>query len=96
MIQLFMGNVVDARELTERAVEVFTASTEAEKLAARAAGQDAEAAALALMSWALWVLGHVDTAAARMAAALERANAVKHPHPGLRLLLRLRSSRSAR
>ncbi len=80
MIQLFMGNVVDARELTERAVEVFTASNEAEKLAARAAGQDAGAAALALMSWALWVLGHVDTAVARMAVALERANAVEHPH----------------
>ena len=80
MIQLFMGNVVDARGLTERAVETFAASNEAEKLAARAAGQDAGASALALMSWALWVLGQADTAAARMAAALERANAVKHPH----------------
>jgi predicted ATPase len=80
MIQLFMGSVVDAQVLTERAIEVFTASSEAEKLAARAAGQDAAAAALALMSWALWVLGHVDTATARMAAALERADAVGHPH----------------
>jgi hypothetical protein len=49
MILLFMGNVVEARELTERAVEVFTASSEVEKLAARAAGPDARAAALALM-----------------------------------------------
>src|SRR6266702_4113919 len=66
--------------LTERAFEAFTASNEAEKLAARAAGQDAGAAALALMSWALWVLGHVDTAVSRMVAALQRANVVAHPH----------------
>jgi predicted ATPase len=32
------------------------------------------------MSWALWVLGHVDMAAAQMAAALQRADAVGHPH----------------
>jgi tetratricopeptide (TPR) repeat protein len=75
-----MGNVVDARVLTERAVETFTASNEAEKLAAATAGQDAGAAALALMSWAHWVLGHVNTAVARMSTALERADAVKHPH----------------
>jgi len=80
MILLFMGQVVEARELTERAIEAFNASTEAEKLAARAAGQDAGAAGLALMSWALWVLGHVDMAAARMVDALHRADAVGHPH----------------
>ncbi len=80
MICLFMGDLVDARGLTERAFEAFTASNEAEKLAARAAGQDAGAAALALMSWALWVLGHVDTAVSRMVAALQRANVVAHPH----------------
>jgi len=80
MILLFMGHVVDARELTERAIEAFGASSETEKLAARAAGQDAGAAALALMSWALWILGYVDMAAARMAAALQRADAVGHPH----------------
>src|SRR6266403_2220329 len=80
MILLFMGHVIDARELTERAIEAFGASSETEKLAARAAGQDAGAAGLALMSWALWVLGHVDMAAARMAAALQRADAVGHPH----------------
>jgi len=80
MILLFMGSVVDARELTERAMEAFSASNETEKLAARAAGQDAGAAGLALMSWALWILGHVDMAAARMAAALQRADAVGHPH----------------
>jgi len=80
MILLFMGHVVDARGLTERAVEAFTASNEAEQLAARAAGQDAGAAGLALMSWALWVLGDVDMAVARMTAALQRADAVAHPH----------------
>ena len=35
---------------------------------------------LALMSWVLWVLGDVDTAIARMAAALERADVLKHAH----------------
>src|SRR6266550_4637354 len=63
MIFLFMGDIVDARGLTERA-----------------AGQDAGAAGLALMSWALWILGDVDMAAARMAAALQRADVVAHPH----------------
>jgi predicted ATPase/class 3 adenylate cyclase len=80
MILLFMGHAVEARELTERAIETFRASNETEKLAARAAGQDAGAAGLALMSWALWVLGHVDMAGTRMAAALQRADAVGHPH----------------
>jgi predicted ATPase/class 3 adenylate cyclase len=80
MILLFMGHVVEARELTERAIEAFSTSNETDKLAARTAGQDAGAAGLALMSWALWVLGHVDMAAARMAAALQRADAVGHPH----------------
>jgi class 3 adenylate cyclase/tetratricopeptide (TPR) repeat protein len=80
MILLFMGCVVDAHEEIERAVEMFSTSSEAEQLAARAAGQDAGAAGLALMSWALWILGHVDTAVARVAAALQRADAVQHPH----------------
>ena len=80
MILLFMGSVVDARELTERTIEAFSASNETDILAARAAGQDAGAAGLALMSWALWILGHVDMASAQMAAALQRADAVGHPH----------------
>lgn len=33
-----------------------------------------------MMSWALWLLGHVDTAVARISAALERAEAIDHPH----------------
>ncbi len=32
------------------------------------------------MSWALWALGYADTAIARMTAALERADAIAHPH----------------
>jgi hypothetical protein len=35
---------------------------------------------LALMSQVLWVLGDVDGAVTRMAAALERADAVRHAH----------------
>src|SRR5262249_35927270 len=62
MIRLFMGHLIGAREAIERAVEAFDASTEEERLAARAAGQDAGVADLALMSWVLWLLGHVDTA----------------------------------
>ena len=80
MILLFMGRIVEAREAIERAVEVFSASQEADRMAARAAGQDAGVAMLALMSWVLWVLGHVDGAVTRMAAALERADAVQHAH----------------
>jgi predicted ATPase len=33
-----------------------------------------------LMAWVFWLLGHVDEAASRMAAALERADAVEHAH----------------
>jgi predicted ATPase/class 3 adenylate cyclase len=80
MILLFMGQLVEARELTERAIIAFSTSSESDKRAAAAAGQDAGAAGLALMSWALWVLGHADMAAARMTAALQRADAVGHPH----------------
>jgi predicted ATPase/class 3 adenylate cyclase len=80
MIRLFMGRLTAAREVIERAVEAFDASSEEDRLAARAAGQDAGVADLALMSWALWLLGHADTAITRMAAALARADAISHPH----------------
>jgi predicted ATPase len=80
MILFFLGRIVEAREAIERAVEVFSASQEADRVAARAAGQDAGVAMLALMSWVLWVLGDVDEAVTRMAAALERADAVQHAH----------------
>jgi tetratricopeptide (TPR) repeat protein len=80
LISLLMGRVVEACELAERNVREFGASDETERVVARAAGQDAGAAGLAVMAWALWLLGHVDKAVARMGAALERADAVKHPH----------------
>jgi class 3 adenylate cyclase/predicted ATPase len=80
MIRLFMGRLTGAREAIERAVEAFDASSEEERLAARAAGQDAGVADLALMSWPLWLLGHADTAITRMGAAIQRADAISHPH----------------
>ena len=80
MILMFMGRIVEAREALERAVEVFSASQEADRMAARAAGQDAGVAMLVLMAWVLWILGEVDEAVTRMAAALERADAVQHAH----------------
>jgi predicted ATPase/class 3 adenylate cyclase len=80
MIRLFMGHLTGAREVIERAVEAFDASSEDERLAARAAGQDAGVADLALMSWTLWLLGYADAAIARMNAAIARADAISHPH----------------
>ncbi len=80
MIRLFMGRIEDAHHETERAVEMFAASSEGDKLAARAAGQDALAAGLSLKSWSLWILGRVDEAAATIAAALKRADDVEHPN----------------
>jgi class 3 adenylate cyclase/tetratricopeptide (TPR) repeat protein len=80
MILMFMGRIVEAREELERAVEMFGASEEADRLAARAAGQDAGVAMLAFAAWVLWILGQVDEAVARMSAALERADTVQHAH----------------
>jgi predicted ATPase/class 3 adenylate cyclase len=80
MILMFMGRIVEAREELERAVEMFGASEEADRLAARAAGQDAGVAMLAFAAWVLWILGQVDESVARMAAALERADTVQHAH----------------
>ena len=80
MIRLFMGQLTGAHEVIERAYEAFEASSEADRLAARSAGQDAGVADLALMSWALWLLGHADTAIMRMDAAIRRADAISHPH----------------
>jgi class 3 adenylate cyclase/tetratricopeptide (TPR) repeat protein len=80
MIRLFMGRLTGAHEVIERAYEAFEASSEEDRLAARAAGQDAGVADLALMSWALWLLGSADTALTRMNAAIQRADAIGHPH----------------
>jgi class 3 adenylate cyclase/tetratricopeptide (TPR) repeat protein len=80
MILLFMGRVADARKAVEGAYETFNASHEADRLSARSAGQDAGVADLSLMSWALWLLGDVDTAVTRMTAAFQRAAGIGHPH----------------
>jgi class 3 adenylate cyclase/tetratricopeptide (TPR) repeat protein len=80
MILMFMGNIVEAGKMIDRAFNVFKASNEADQLAARAAGQDAGVADLALMSWTLWLLGKPDAAKQRMNDALQRADAIGHPH----------------
>jgi class 3 adenylate cyclase/tetratricopeptide (TPR) repeat protein len=80
MILFFLGRIVDARAVIERAAEMFSTSQEADRVAARAAGQDAGVAIMAFMSWVLWVLGDVDTAVMRMADALKRAELVHHAH----------------
>jgi hypothetical protein len=59
---MFMGRIVEAREALERAVELFSASQEADRIAARAAGQD-----VVLMAWVFWILGQVDEAVALQA-----------------------------
>jgi class 3 adenylate cyclase/tetratricopeptide (TPR) repeat protein len=80
MILMFMGRIVEAHDALERAVEALSASQEADRLAARAAGQDVEVAMLVLTAWVFWILGQVDEAVSRMGAALERADAVHHAH----------------
>ncbi len=80
MILMFMGEIVEAGKMIERAFNVFNASGEGDQLAARAAGQDAGVADLALMSWTLWLLGKPDAARHRVEAALQRAEAIGHPH----------------
>lgn len=80
MSLLFMGEVVEARAMAERAVDAFNASAESDRLAALAAGQDAGVAGLALMSWALWLLGHVHAAVEKINEAVRRADMIEHPH----------------
>jgi hypothetical protein len=96
MISLFMGHPVDARELTERAIEAFSASNETEKLAARAAGQDAGAAGLALMSGALDPRPRRHGSRTNGRRASTRRCGRTSAYRGLRLLLCIRSSRTAR
>ncbi|MBV8090187.1 MAG: AAA family ATPase [Alphaproteobacteria bacterium] len=79
-VLLFMGRLVEARRMIERSLAEFDICSEAESLATRASGQDAGVAGMAIMSWVLWVLGYPDMARARASAALERAEAVGHPH----------------
>src|SRR5215813_9048515 len=80
MILMFMGRIVKARETLERAIELFNASQEADRIAARTVGQDAGVSMLVFMAWVSWILGYVDEAGSRMTAGLERADAVRHAH----------------
>ncbi len=80
MILMFMGRLLEAGAMIERAWRTFTESSEQDRLAARSAGQDAGVADLALMSWTLWLSGRSDSAAERIKEALARADAIAHPH----------------
>ena len=80
MILMFMGRIVEAGEMIERAFDAFNDSSEDDRFAARAAGQDAGVADLALMSWTFWLLGQPDRAVNSIDAALQRADTIGHPH----------------
>ncbi len=80
MILMFMGQLSEAATTIADAFETFNKSSETEQLKARAAGQDAGVADLALMSWTLWLLGQPDSAVERIEAALRRADTIAHPH----------------
>src|SRR5215469_3739052 len=77
---LMMGRPVEARRMFDRSLAEFDMCNEAEGLATRAAGWDGGVAGMAYMSWTLWVLGYADMARARVGAALQRAEALGHPH----------------
>lgn len=80
MILLFLGALTDALTECRYAIDLFNESDESVRLAARGAGQDAGAAARALLSWGLWLRGDVDEATSQLAAGIQRADAVQHPH----------------
>jgi hypothetical protein len=64
----------------ERNLAEFEMCDETESLATRAQGQDAGVAGMAVLGWTLWALGYPDLATARVGAALQRAEAIGHPH----------------
>ncbi|HKM70532.1 MAG TPA: adenylate/guanylate cyclase domain-containing protein [Stellaceae bacterium] len=77
---ILMGRPAEALARTEEAVATFDSGDERTRIASRAAGQDAGAAGRAVMAWALWFLGYPDGAIKQMAAALDRADEIAHPH----------------
>src|SRR5262249_22530011 len=97
MILLFMGHLVEARELTERAIVAFSTSSDSEKLAARAAGQDAGVAGPGAD-----VVGPLGPRPRRPGGDANgcRASTCRcgraPPHTSLRLLLCIHSARPAR
>lgn len=80
MALLFMGRLLEARQMLERSIAEFDMCDEAESLATRGLGQDAGVAGMALMGWTLWALGYPDMARPRVGDALKRAEAIGHPH----------------
>ena len=80
MIYMFMGKIVEARETLERAAQLFSTMDEANRTAARTAGQDAGVSILVLRAWVSWIVGQADEAVSQMTAALERADVVRHAH----------------
>jgi tetratricopeptide (TPR) repeat protein len=80
MILMFMGRFGEAWQALEQSYSAFFDINEEYRLAARAAGQYAGVADLALMSWMLWLLGRPDSAAERIDAALRRADETAHAH----------------
>jgi len=75
-----MGRPAEALARTEETVATFDCSDDRTRIASRAAGQDAGVAGRAVMAWALWFLGYPDRATKAMAACLDRANEISHPH----------------
>jgi hypothetical protein len=80
MIRLFMGRLAQAEQGIHRALAHFAEASAEQRLAARAAGQDAGAAGLAQLSWVCWLRGDADAALAHGEAALARAAETGHPH----------------
>ena len=77
---LLLGRLAQSLDRAEQAAKIFAVLTAEEQLSARAAGQDAGVATLAVASWALWGLGNFDEASNRIGHALERAESIGHPH----------------
>src|SRR5215472_6392519 len=80
VVLLAMGRLVEARRMMERNLAEFEMCDETESLATRAQGQDAGVVGMAVLGWTLWALGYPDLATARVGAALQRAEAIGHPH----------------
>jgi predicted ATPase/class 3 adenylate cyclase len=79
MILMLTGRITEADTTIERAFAAYSDSSAEDRLAARAAGQDAGVADLALMSWISWFVGKPDTAVERITAALQQADTMQHP-----------------
>jgi predicted ATPase len=75
-----MGRPAEALARTEEAVAAYSSGDDRTHIACRAAGQDAGVAGRAVMAWTLWFLGYPDRAGKQMAAALDLADEIEHPH----------------